>query len=117
MLALTYEKRAAKWPDDDDEADRQHKNFRRRYEKLARQILDRPITLSSIVDRALMMRFHEDAPDDLSGWMPMSAEQVDFCEDAANGHGLLAAVLALADLPVDWDGEASKKLREMDVHA
>ena len=92
MLALIREGRAGheiNW-----------EQYQRRYEELAYQILAQPISPSSVVDRALMMHYHDDAPS-LSDWLPTSTAAVDYREDAARGHGLLAAVLALARLPVD----------------
>ena len=57
MLALAYEARAAKWPEDNDEFDRAHEAFNKRYEELGEKILEQPISSSSIVDRAIMRRF------------------------------------------------------------
>jgi hypothetical protein len=91
MIALTRAYRAC---DVESEAPEE---FTARFERLAAKIFAEPLSASNLVDRALASRFS--AQDTLSAtWLPDSSEAIDVhdCRD-----GAIAAILALAALPVE----------------
>lgn len=74
-------------------------------QRLANRVMGQPLTLSTLADRALIVIHRVDDADDLTSYLPGAPAEDSENMEWSDHRVLLAAVAAMAGLPMEWPYE------------